>query len=100
LRDNELINLAKPLIREAAAGHFGSGDRTPGQEPAEQSAARFRELVDAIEVLAEAAAAPKEGGGEEEGHPHAAATPPDAARLARWLDLIEGAAFLGRGEEP
>jgi CRISPR-associated protein Cmr2 len=82
LSGDELMNLASPLVRHAAGRHFeGKSDG-------------LRDIHAALEDLGRAAAA------QGPPRPAAGGEPPDAGQLRRWLDLIEAAAFLGRGEEP
>lgn len=100
LHGDELMDLAFPLVQEAAEGHYGRKERSPGQGPEGDGKEGLVELLKAIEQLARAVPlrSPTDKACYQE--PAAGSVPPDLGRLERWLDLIEAAAFLGRGEEP
>lgn len=87
LSPGELIDLARPLVLEALGGHVA--DNLP---PEDREA-----LEDAVVALARAAAAPAVE--EEKASRSPKGPPPDLLHLHRWIDLIEVAAFLGRGGE-
>jgi CRISPR-associated protein Cmr2 len=80
-----LRELVLPLAREALAGHMGDAN---GPAPA-----AFPSLPADIDALFDAAAGPF-------GVDTAAGSPRDREQLDRWLQLIDAAAFLGRGGDP
>jgi len=87
LAESTLLGIARPLVREAVSGHLVESASTSADE-----------IMQALDRLAEAAQPPP----PEEGRakPDESKTPRDLARLTGWMDLIEVAAFLGRGDEP
>jgi CRISPR-associated protein Cmr2 len=76
----DVMRLAEPLVIQAARDHF---EREPPVSTAELQVTS-QDIEEALRDLGKAAL----------DTPRAQ---PDAAALARWLDLIEAAAFLGRG---
>jgi CRISPR-associated protein Cmr2 len=79
------LSLAQPIVLQAASDHF---EREP-RASSPMLRLTQQQVREAIEELARAAGdtAPDTSGTD------------DAAALARWLDLIEAAAFFGRGGE-
>jgi CRISPR-associated protein Cmr2 len=84
LPGDELVDLAKPIVKQALTDHF---EGEP-QAKAEASAA--------VEDLATSA----RGGRDGSAASRAARCPADRRRLDRWLGLVECAAFLAREVEP
>jgi CRISPR-associated protein Cmr2 len=82
LAGNELLNLVQPIVIQALGNHCLNGDK-------------FELLKQAVVDLSVAAALPTGTRNES-----AAEIPEDLRHLRRWIELIETAAFLGRGEEP
>lgn len=80
LEGERLIELASPLVMQAAADHF---------EGSNEALAR---LQSALSELAGAAV--------EKRDTVVSVARRDRRQLERWLDLVEVAVFLGRGEEP
>jgi CRISPR-associated protein Cmr2 len=81
LQTNLLMELARPIIRQALINHC-------------QNDSKREALLEAVTRLAEATRS-KSGDADEALKPSA-----DYEHLMRWIDLIEAAAFMGRGEEP
>jgi CRISPR-associated protein Cmr2 len=87
LEAGRLMALAAPLVGQAVGDHF-QGDQ-------EEDLAALRT---ALNDLAAAAVAPPGAGVSDDNTDRRRQD--DRKRLERWLDLIEAAVFLGRGEEP
>lgn len=87
LAGSTLLDIARPLVREALSGHIEESGSTNADE-----------MMQALDRLAEAAQPPAPG--ESEAKLDDSEMPRDLARLTGWMDLIEAAAFLGRGDEP
>ncbi len=88
LPDEALLAVARPLVHEALSGHVGDSSLVP-----------VAQIAQALDRLAEAARPPasKRHGASMSAD---SKTPRDLTHLNGWLDLIEVAAFLGRGDEP
>jgi hypothetical protein len=85
LAGEQLKELAEPIIDEALRSHLTT------------DADGISEIEDAVRHLGRSAADAFAGVDQPEGD---ADIPRDRRELQRWLDLIEAAAFLGRGVEP
>jgi len=83
-----LLAVTRPLVHEALSGHVG-----------DSSLPSIAQIAKALDRLAEAARPPAS---KRDGEAMSAdsKTPRDLTHLNGWLDLIEVAAFLGRGDEP
>ncbi len=99
LEEGALVNLARPLVHEAATGHFGRTNRRCDGDVGGDDEAEFADILAALDGLC---AATKPATHEAPVNPKSEAgkNPPDLQHLIGWCDLIEAAAFLGRGEEP
>jgi CRISPR-associated protein Cmr2 len=82
LGENELLNLAAPIITQAMKDHC-------------HDASKLYELNEASNDLRNAATSSHCRPGDAK----KARIPADLQHLRRWIDLIDAAAFLGRGEE-
>lgn len=83
-REPALMSLAEPLVLQAVEDHFERQPRAPGLA----SRLTKEDVKDAVRALGKAACLEP-----------SSRSPDDAVALARWLDLVEAAAFLGRGGE-
>lgn len=86
LEAGRLMDLAGPLVVQAAGDHF------------EGAREDLTVLCAALSDLAAAAVEAPDAGASDDGADRRRES--DGERLERWLDLVEAAAFLGRGEEP
>lgn len=100
LDGDALMSLARPLIREAATGHFGRTDRRGGGGGDSGGEAELADILAALDRLAGAVPKLTTDDSAPRRVSQGQGVAPDLKRLIGWLDLIEAAAFLGRGEEP
>lgn len=84
LESGALLDLARPIVMAALASHVQRGNDETGNSLIEP-------LTQALDSLCRAA----HGVAPEDPR-----VPADRAQLTRWLDLVEAAAFLGRGGQP
>jgi hypothetical protein len=99
LEEGALVNLARPLVHEAATGHFGRTNRRGGEPPTGNDETELADILLTLNVLSAASKRAADGSATNS-KGEAGRNPQDLKQLNGWCDLIEAAAFLGRGEEP
>jgi CRISPR-associated protein Cmr2 len=99
LEEDALVSLARPLVREAATGHFGRTNRRGDGGVSQDDETALADILAALDRLADASK-PAANESAASRKVEAGKNPSDLKHLIGWCDLVEAAAFLGRGEEP